>query len=65
VYGLSTWAFTFLLAVYGNSAEEPWGVVLVGPVAGVLCLLSLGFFACYPERVVIEAAAGDARPRHG
>jgi GPH family glycoside/pentoside/hexuronide:cation symporter len=55
VYGLSTWAFTFLLAVYGNSPEEPWGVVLVGPVAGVLCLLSLGFYAFYPERAVIEA----------
>jgi GPH family glycoside/pentoside/hexuronide:cation symporter len=55
VYGLSIWVFTFLLAVYGNSAEEPWGVVLVGPVAGVLCLLSLGFYAFYPERAVIEA----------
>ena len=55
VYGLSTWCFTFLLASYGNSAQEPWGVVLVGPVAGALCLLSLGFYAFYPERAVLEA----------
>lgn len=57
VYGLATWTFTFLLARYGNSPEQPWGVVAVGPVAGLLCLASLCFFALYPERAVLETGS--------
>ena len=49
VYGLSLWVLTFLLSRFGNSPEEPLGVILVGPVAGVACLLAALFFARYPE----------------
>jgi GPH family glycoside/pentoside/hexuronide:cation symporter len=62
VYGLSAWAFTFLLARYGNSPEEPWGVIAVGPAAGLLCLAGLGFYVLYPERSVLaEGARGAVR----
>lgn len=57
VYGLATWSFTFLLARFGNSPEQPWGVVAVGPVAGLLCLAALLLFALYPERAVLQEAA--------
>jgi hypothetical protein len=56
VYGLSTWCLAFLLARYGNSPEEPLGVLLVGPVAAVLCLLSLCLYAFYPEARVLAGA---------
>jgi len=57
VYGLSTWIFTFLLARYGNSPDEPWGVVLVGPVAAVCCVLGCVFYAAYPESRVLDEGA--------
>ncbi len=59
VYGLSTWCFTFLLARFGNSPELPWGVVLVGPVAAVFCVVGLGFYALYPERVILAEGIGS------
>jgi GPH family glycoside/pentoside/hexuronide:cation symporter len=50
VYGVSIWIFTWLLARFGNSPEEPWGVILVGPVAALFALLALVLYAFYPER---------------
>jgi GPH family glycoside/pentoside/hexuronide:cation symporter len=55
MYGVSLWVMTYLLARFGNSAEQPLGVLLVGPVAGAACLLSLLLFARYPERELLEA----------
>lgn len=59
VYGVSGAILSFLFARFGNSAEEPLGVLLVGPVAGALCLVSALLYALYPEREVLEAARGD------
>jgi GPH family glycoside/pentoside/hexuronide:cation symporter len=50
VYGVSIWIFTWLLARFGNSPEEPWGIILVGPVAALFALLALVLYAFYPER---------------
>ena len=53
-YGASLWIFTVLLSRFGNRPDESLGVILVGPVAGVACLLSLALYAFYPEREVLE-----------
>ncbi len=68
--GLFTkWAFaasatimSFLFTRYGNSQAEPLGVLLVGPVAGVLCLVSASLYALYPEARVIAEGAGSQEP---
>ena len=60
VYGLSAAILAFLFARFGNSPEEPLGVLLVGPVGGAACLVAAGLFALYPERAVkAEAASVD------
>ncbi len=59
VYGLSTWCFTFPLARFGNGSEEPWGVILVGPLAAVACGLALACYALHPERVVLAEGAAE------
>jgi GPH family glycoside/pentoside/hexuronide:cation symporter len=56
MYGVSLWGLTFLLARFGNSPEVPWGVVLVGPVAGVACIVSGALFARYPEQEILAAS---------
>lgn len=53
VYGVSGAILAFLFARFGNSAAEPLGVLLVGPVAGVLCLVSALLYALYPEAQVL------------
>ena len=52
VYAASAAIMSFLLSAYGRSAEEPMGVLLIGPVAGVLCLVSAGLYILYPEKQV-------------
>ncbi len=54
IYGVGTWGFTFLLSRFGNSSEEPWGVILVGPAAGVAGLVALLLYSAYPEARVLE-----------
>lgn len=61
VYGISGAILAFLFARFGNSAEEPLGVLLVGPVAASLCLVSALLYMLYPEREVL-AEAGHAPP---
>jgi len=56
VYGISGAILSFLFARYGNSFEEPLGVLLVGPVAGALCLVSALLYMLYPEQEVLAAA---------
>jgi GPH family glycoside/pentoside/hexuronide:cation symporter len=56
MYGLSLWLFTLLLSRYGNSPEEPGGLILVGPVAAACSLLALVVYSRYPEREVLAAA---------
>ena len=52
LYGVAGAILAFLFARYGNSAAEPLGVLLVGPLAGGLCLVSALLFLRYPEREV-------------
>lgn len=49
IYGVSLWALTYLLSRFGNSTEEPLGILLVGPVGGLACLAAALIFARYPE----------------
>lgn len=56
IYGVSLWMMTFLLSRFGNSPDAPLGVLLIGPVAGVACLLAALLFARFPEQP-LEAAA--------
>lgn len=62
MFGVSLWALTFLLARFGNAPSEALGVILVGPVAGVACLLAAALFARYPEAELL-AASGSAPAR--
>jgi hypothetical protein len=39
----------------GNSSGKATGVLLVGPIAGALCLTSAFVYALYPERRVLAA----------
>jgi GPH family glycoside/pentoside/hexuronide:cation symporter len=64
MYGVSTAILAFLFARFGNSAAEPLGVLLVGPVAGVLCLASALLYALYPEREVLAAAGRSPAESH-
>ena len=57
-YGVATWILTLLLSRWGNSPDEPWGVVLVGPVAAVCSVVALVLYAFYPESQVIASVAG-------
>ena len=41
---------------YGRSVEEPLGVLLIGPVAGGLCLFGAAGYLFYPEKEVREKA---------
>jgi len=54
VYGISGAILAFLFQRFGNSADEPLGVLLVGPVAGALCLVSTLLYLFYPEGRVLE-----------
>jgi Na+/melibiose symporter-like transporter len=62
MYGVGAWAFTFLLARFGNSPEEPLGVILVGPVAAAACLLAMGLYALYPEREILAEVSRPEDP---
>ncbi|MGI9327805.1 MAG: MFS transporter [Pseudomonadales bacterium] len=65
VQGLFTkWAYaaaaailSYLLSAYGRSAEEPLGVLLIGPVAGTFCVIAALLYSLYPENAV-RAEAG-------
>jgi len=57
VYAASAAIMSYLLSAYGRSAEEPYGVLLIGPIAGSLCLIAAFFYSFYPEDVVREEGA--------
>jgi GPH family glycoside/pentoside/hexuronide:cation symporter len=52
VYAASAVILSFLLSRYGRSAEEPLGVLLIGPVAGTFCVIAAVCYTFYPEKVV-------------
>ena len=60
MYGVSLWGLTLLLSRFGNSPEVPWGIVAVGPVAGLACIVSGLSFARYPEREILASARSGA-----
>lgn len=54
VYAASAAVLSYLLSGYGRSVEEPLGVQLIGPVAGVFCLIGAALYFLYPEQQVRE-----------
>lgn len=60
VYGFAVWLFTYLLSRYGNSPEQPGGVLLIGPVTAGFSVVALALYALYPERDVV--AGGRVEP---
>ncbi len=47
--GVSILLATQSMALFGNSAEEPWGIYYVGPIAGLLGLIGLACMLAYPR----------------
>jgi GPH family glycoside/pentoside/hexuronide:cation symporter len=62
VYAASAAIMSYLLSAFGRSVEEPLGVILIGPVAGTLCLIGACFYTLYPERAVREKAGQPFEP---
>ena len=54
VYQVSLALMSLLLLRFGASPERPLGVLLIGPVAALLCALSAALYALYPERRLLE-----------
>jgi GPH family glycoside/pentoside/hexuronide:cation symporter len=54
VYGAATALLSWLFVAFGNSSDRATGVLLVGPVAGALCLASAVVYALYPEQEVLR-----------
>ena len=50
VYAASAAILSYLLSAYGRSAEEPLGVLLIGPVAGTFCVIAAMLYACIQRR---------------
>jgi GPH family glycoside/pentoside/hexuronide:cation symporter len=61
VYAAAAAILSYLLSAYGRSAEEPLGVLLIGPVAGSFCVIAALFYSLYPEQEVREAAKQHAQ----
>jgi GPH family glycoside/pentoside/hexuronide:cation symporter len=61
--GLSTALLAGLLEAFGNSVEQPGGVMWSGPMASVALVLSGVCFAFYPEKDVAEAQLRVVNPR--
>ena len=59
--GVSTGVLAWLLD-FGRAVDNPLGVKLAGPVAGVVLLVAAVCFWRYPEqRILDELAAADAK----
>ena len=62
VYAASAAIMSYLLTAYGRSVEEPLGVLLIGPVAGALCLVGAASYLLYPEKEVRQKAGIPFEP---
>jgi len=65
MYGVAGAVIAFLFARFGNSPEQALGILLIGPLGALACLLSALVLTFYPERTVLAVAArlhasGDA-----
>ena len=56
MYGLAGATVAFLFARFGNSPEQPLGVLLIGPLAALACTLAALMLLLYPERRVLATA---------
>ncbi len=62
VYGAAAALLAFLFSRFGTTPGEALGVRLVGPVAGVACLIATALYLAYPERrVLAQTTAARAR----
>jgi len=59
--GISTYLMTLMFEKFGNSAAEPLGVQLTGPVGGVFALLGMAAFFFFPRD--LEKTVADFRNR--
>lgn len=57
MYGIAGALIAFLFVRYGNSPEQPLGVLLLGPLGALACLLSALVLVFYPERRVLAVVA--------
>jgi GPH family glycoside/pentoside/hexuronide:cation symporter len=61
VFAASAALLSLLFAKFGNSRGDPEGVLLAGPVAGILCLAAAAAYAAFPEHAVaLERVEGGA-----
>lgn len=58
IFGVSSALLAYLFARFGNSPEEPLGVLLIGPIAAAFCFASALIFLAYPEEQVLATAQG-------
>ena len=65
MFGLASASVAYLFSRFGNSADEPLGVLLIGPLAGGACALSALIFTLYPEAEVLEATASRSPDESG
>lgn len=56
VYGLAAALISFLFLRFGKSTAEPLGLLLIGPLASLFCMLAAGLYMLYPEPEVLGAA---------
>ncbi len=61
MYGIAGAVIAFLFARYGNSPQQPLGVLLVAPIGALACLLSALVLMFYPEQRVLTLAASLPR----
>jgi glycoside/pentoside/hexuronide:cation symporter, GPH family len=59
-YAASALLLSYLFTRFGNSQAEPLGVILVGPVGGVLCLIAAALYSLYPEEQVLAEGKRNA-----
>lgn len=57
--GLSVWLAAGVMAYLGNTPDNPRGVLLVGPLGGLLGLMGLTAALFYPNQPVSEGKAED------
>jgi len=59
-FGLAAAVIAFLFASFGKSPAEPTGVLLIGPIAGAVGMLSAILFAYFPRVARIGDADGTS-----
>ncbi len=55
-FGVSAIVLSYLFLRFGNSMEEPAGVLWVAPISALLCLFAAALYLRYPEQEVVAKA---------